>query len=63
MPTKIVSSSFRLCLLSCTLVAPPEVTMAHIFQAVLPYIAMSLLILALVFFVPAIAVWLPKVLV
>jgi tripartite ATP-independent transporter DctM subunit len=44
-------------------VAPPEVTMAHIFQAVLPYIAMSLLILALVFFVPAIAVWLPKVLV
>jgi tripartite ATP-independent transporter DctM subunit len=44
-------------------VAPPEVTMAHIFQAVLPYIAMSLLILALVFFVPAVAVWLPKVLV
>jgi TRAP-type mannitol/chloroaromatic compound transport system permease large subunit len=44
-------------------VSPPEVRMAHIFQAVLPYIAMSLLILALVFFVPAVAVWLPKVLV
>ncbi|MFL6565230.1 MAG: TRAP transporter large permease subunit, partial [Burkholderiales bacterium] len=44
-------------------VAPPSVTMGHIFQAVLPYIAMSLLLLALVFFVPAIAVWLPKVLV
>jgi len=44
-------------------VAPPEVRMAHIFQAVLPYIAMSLLLLALVFFVPAVAVWLPKVLV
>jgi TRAP-type C4-dicarboxylate transport system permease large subunit len=29
---------------------------------VIPYIAMSLLVLALVFFVPAIAVWLPKVL-
>ena len=26
-------------------VAPPEVTMAHIFQAVVPYIAMSLLLL------------------
>src|SRR5205809_638833 len=44
-------------------VAPPEVRMGHIFQAVLPYIAMSLLLLALVFFVPAIAVWLPRILV
>jgi tripartite ATP-independent transporter DctM subunit len=43
-------------------VAPPQVRMAHIFQAVLPYIAMSLLVLALVFFIPAVAVWLPKVL-
>jgi tripartite ATP-independent transporter DctM subunit len=43
-------------------VAPPEVRMGHIFQAVLPYIAMSLLLLALVFFVPPVAVWLPKVL-
>jgi TRAP-type C4-dicarboxylate transport system permease large subunit len=44
-------------------VAPPQVRMGHIFQAVLPYIAMSLLLLALVFFVPAVAIWLPKVLV
>jgi tripartite ATP-independent transporter DctM subunit len=43
-------------------VAPPAVRMGHIFQAVLPYIAMSLLLLALVFLVPAVAVWLPKVL-
>jgi tripartite ATP-independent transporter DctM subunit len=43
-------------------VAPPTVRMGHIFQAVLPYIVMSLLLLALVFFIPAIAVWLPKVL-
>jgi tripartite ATP-independent transporter DctM subunit len=41
-------------------VAPPQVTMLHIFQAVLPYIAMSLLLLALVFVVPAVAVWLPN---
>jgi tripartite ATP-independent transporter DctM subunit len=41
-------------------VAPPQVTMLHIFQAVLPYIAMSLLLLALVFLVPAVAVWLPS---
>ena len=44
-------------------VAPREVTMAHIFRAVIPYIVMSLLVLALVFLVPAVAVWLPKVLV
>jgi len=43
-------------------VAPPQVRISHIFQAVLPYIAMSLLVLALVFFVPQVAVWLPKVL-
>jgi tripartite ATP-independent transporter DctM subunit len=43
-------------------VAPPQIRMGHIFQAVLPYIVMSLLVLALVFMVPAVAVWLPKVL-
>ncbi len=43
-------------------VSPPQVTMGHIFRAVIPYIAMSLLVLALVFFVPAVAVWLPKML-
>jgi tripartite ATP-independent transporter DctM subunit len=40
-------------------VAPPEVTMAHIFQAVIPYVAMSLIVLALVFCVPQVALWLP----
>ena len=44
-------------------VAPPQVTMMHIFVAVIPYVTLSLLVLALVFFVPAVAVWLPKVLV
>ena len=43
-------------------VAPPEVTMAHIFRAVTPYLAMSLVVLALVFLVPEVAVWLPRML-
>ena len=30
--------------------------------AVAPYVAMSMLLLALVFFVPAVAIWLPKLL-
>src|SRR5438445_4282786 len=41
---------------------PPRVSMGHIFRAVVPYLFMSLLVLALVFFVPSVAVWLPKVL-
>jgi tripartite ATP-independent transporter DctM subunit len=41
-------------------VAPPEVTMAHIFQAVVPYVIMSLLLLALLLGFPAIATWLPN---
>jgi TRAP-type C4-dicarboxylate transport system permease large subunit len=43
-------------------VAPPQVTMTHIFIAVIPYLTLSLLVLALVFLVPGVALWLPKVL-
>lgn len=43
-------------------VAPPEVTMAHVFRAVVPYVFMSLLMLGLVFCVPGIALWLPRAL-
>jgi TRAP-type mannitol/chloroaromatic compound transport system permease large subunit len=43
-------------------VAPPEVRMTHIFSGVAPYIVLSIAVLALVFFVPAVAVWLPKLL-
>jgi tripartite ATP-independent transporter DctM subunit len=41
-------------------VAPPQVTTGQIFVAVVPYVAMSLLLLAAVFWVPLIATWLPK---
>jgi TRAP-type mannitol/chloroaromatic compound transport system permease large subunit len=40
-------------------VAPPSVTMGHIFLVVLPYVVMSLLMLTAVFFLPGIATWLP----
>lgn len=43
-------------------VAPPAVTMAHIFRAVVPYVVMSLLLLAAVFWLPSIATWLPALL-
>ncbi len=41
-------------------VAPPQVTMGQIFQAVVPYVIMSLLLLALLLLVPTIATWLPN---
>ena len=41
-------------------VVPPQVRMmSHIFRAVVPYIVLSVVMLALVFFVPAVALWLP----
>jgi tripartite ATP-independent transporter DctM subunit len=40
-------------------VAPAEVTMAHIFRAVVPYVVMSLFLLAAVFWFKPIATWLP----
>jgi TRAP-type mannitol/chloroaromatic compound transport system permease large subunit len=40
-------------------VAPSEVTMNHIFRAAVPYIIMSLLLLALIIGFPVIATWLP----
>jgi tripartite ATP-independent transporter DctM subunit len=41
-------------------VAPPEVGIKDIYQGVLPFIVMQAITLALVFFYPQIALWLPK---
>jgi TRAP-type mannitol/chloroaromatic compound transport system permease large subunit len=43
-------------------VAPPEVTMADIFRAIVPYVLMSILLLALLLWLPGIATWLPGLL-
>jgi tripartite ATP-independent transporter DctM subunit len=41
-------------------VAPPEVSIRDIYKGVVPFIAMQAVTLALVFFYPQIALWLPK---
>jgi tripartite ATP-independent transporter DctM subunit len=41
-------------------VAPPEVTIKDIYKGVVPFIVMQAITLALVFFYPQIALWLPK---
>jgi tripartite ATP-independent transporter DctM subunit len=43
-------------------VAPPEVTMGDIFRAVVPYVLMSIVLLALLLWLPGIATWLPSLL-
>ncbi len=43
-------------------VAPPQVTMGHIFRAVVPYVGMSLILLVLLIVFPAVATWLPALL-
>jgi len=42
-------------------VAPPQVTTRHMYLGVIPFIAMQILGVVLVFFFPQIALWLPKV--
>jgi tripartite ATP-independent transporter DctM subunit len=42
-------------------VAPPEVTTRNMYLGVLPFVAMQAIAVAAVFFFPAIATWLPKV--
>jgi tripartite ATP-independent transporter DctM subunit len=43
-------------------VAPPQVSMAHIFRAVVPYIVLSLVLLVMIIIFPAVATWLPALL-
>ncbi len=42
-------------------VAPPEITTRHMYIGVIPFVAMQILAVTLVFFFPQIALWLPKV--
>lgn len=42
-------------------VAPPEIKTRDIYRGVIPFIAMQICVVALVFFYPQLALWLPKV--
>jgi tripartite ATP-independent transporter DctM subunit len=58
----LLTPPFGLLLFTMKGVAPPSITMQQIYMASVPYIAMSVLILVLIFLFPAIATWLPAVL-
>jgi TRAP-type mannitol/chloroaromatic compound transport system permease large subunit len=42
--------------------APPEISLGHIWRSVPPYIAIQVVVLVLVILVPPIALWLPGLL-
>jgi tripartite ATP-independent transporter DctM subunit len=58
----LLTPPFGLLLFTMKGVAPPAITMNQIYLAATPYIAMSILILILIFLFPPIATWLPAVL-
>jgi tripartite ATP-independent transporter DctM subunit len=43
-------------------VAPPEITTRHIYVGIIPYVVIQLCALAVLWFVPGLATWLPRVL-
>jgi len=43
-------------------VTPPQVSMGHIFQAVVPYLVISIAVLVLVYLVPEVATWMTRAL-
>ena len=58
----LLTPPFGLLLFTMKGVAPPSITMHQIYMASMPYIAMSMGILVLIFLFPMIATWLPAVL-
>jgi tripartite ATP-independent transporter DctM subunit len=58
----LLTPPFGLLLFTMKGVAPPSITMRQIYMASMPYIAMSMGILVLIFLFPMIATWLPAVL-
>jgi tripartite ATP-independent transporter DctM subunit len=58
----LLTPPFGLLLFTMRGVAPPSITMGQIFRAVIPYVIMGLLVLALVIVYPPVATWLPEAL-
>jgi tripartite ATP-independent transporter DctM subunit len=58
----LLTPPFGLLLFTMKGVAPPSITMHQVYMASLPYVAMSAVILLLIFFFPMIATWLPALL-
>ena len=60
MQTSFLTPPFGWALFFLRGVAPPEVTTRHMYLGVLPFVAMQMLAVLLVFLFPQLALWLPK---
>ncbi|NGM19137.1 TRAP transporter large permease subunit [Roseomonas stagni] len=58
--TSFLTPPFGWALFFLRSVAPPEITTRDIYVGVIPFVAMQVMAVALVFFAPALATWLPK---
>ncbi len=57
----LISPPFGLDVYTMKAIAPPHITLGQVFKASMPYFVMGLLLLILLFFVPAISTWLPNI--
>jgi TRAP-type mannitol/chloroaromatic compound transport system permease large subunit len=58
----LLSPPFGLLLYTMKSVTPPEISMADIIRAAVPYMIFGLILTVVILFVPGIATWLPHVL-
>jgi TRAP-type mannitol/chloroaromatic compound transport system permease large subunit len=60
--TSFLTPPFGFALFYLRGVAPPEVKTLDIYRGVIPFIALQLLAVALIWFIPSLATWLPNLL-
>ena len=58
--TSFLTPPFGWALFFLRSVAPPEITTAHIYRGIIPFVIMQLLAVVLVFLAPGLATWLPN---
>jgi tripartite ATP-independent transporter DctM subunit len=58
--TSFLTPPFGWALFFLRSVAPPEITTAHIYRGVVPFVAMQMVAVAVVYFAPGLATWLPR---
>lgn len=57
----LITPPFGLDVYTMKALAPPHITLGDVFRASMPYLAMGLLLLVILFFVPEISLWLPGI--
>ena len=61
--TSFLTPPFGFALFYLKGVAPPEITTAHLYKGIIPFIVIQLIGLSLVIFFPEMATWLPEVII